>query len=295
MQPTALKQGYSTVSAQAPSSRQDLEVQGNGASYRPKQRHALIAEIKADLPRLKPKMRKLAEACLSNIHTLHRFRILELSGPTGNAPSTVVRFAKRYGYAGFNDFKLAFLQESLPDEVQTCSLTGHRKPADMHAALWELKVAASGAIALKDLVTTTSFWHAVQWTKAAGLIGILARSIDDRPIALHLELILKRQSRPTVVLTEAQYLQCGFNSAVEVLFDIDIGLSKRSVDYGKVLPTSKTRFVRIAASPSSAFSTNVMSNLGLFSDADFPEHLTLAAITLTNALCSSLADRGTDF
>jgi len=72
---------------------------------------ALITAIQTDHLRLSPKMQLLAGYCLHHAHTLHRVRILELAAQTHNVPSTVVRFAKRYGYTGFHDFKLAFLQE----------------------------------------------------------------------------------------------------------------------------------------------------------------------------------------
>jgi DNA-binding MurR/RpiR family transcriptional regulator len=72
---------------------------------------ALIDAIHTDHLRLSPKMQLLARYCLHHAHALHRVRILELAAQTNNVPSTVVRFAKRYGYVGFHDFKLAFLQE----------------------------------------------------------------------------------------------------------------------------------------------------------------------------------------
>lgn len=251
---------------------------------------ALLEEILADQRRLSPKMHKLAEFCLRNAHALHRMRILDLADEADTIPSTVVRFAKRYGFVGFHDFKLAFLQESSPDSVRQHHVPVGPKPAGMHAALWELDIASASTLALKDLVSTTSFQQAVRWTKAAVLVGILARSVDDRPVAMHLESALNRLGKATIVLSERQYLQGDFAARADVLFDIDIGLGDRSTDYGRVLPTAMTRFVRMTASPSSAFSTNVMSHLGLFSYADFPEHLTLAGIALMNALCASLRE-----
>lgn len=82
-----------------------------------------------------------------------------------------------------------------------------RKPAGMHAALWEFDVAPSGALALKDRVATTSFQQTVCWSKTASVIGLLARSDDDRLIVMYLESFLKRLSKSTVVLSEKQYLR----------------------------------------------------------------------------------------
>lgn len=292
MQPGASGEGYSTEGADASTLRRGSPGVSEGTAEERKQGQTLLSAIQEDQRRLSPKLRKLADFCVRNVHALHHMRIVELAGQTGNHPSTVVRFAKRYGYVGFHDFKLAFLQEPVPSAIPRREVPIQPRPQGMHAAMWELDVASSSALALKDLVMTTSFQQAVRWTKTANLIGLLARSVDDRAIAMHLELLLNRLNRPTVVLSEKQYLQGAFPAPVDVLFDIDIGRNGRSADYGKVLPTAMTKFVRITASPSSAYSTHVMSHLGLFSYADFPEHLALAGIALTNALGASLRDEG---
>lgn len=294
MQPGAHYTGYSTDGSYASKLRRGAQGLSDSAATERKQGQALLSAIHEDQQRLSPKLRNLAEFCLKNVHALHRMRIVDLADRTDNIPSTVVRFAKRYGYLGFHDFKLAFLPESVQDEAPKRKQPIHDKTLQMHAALWELELASSGALALKDVVTTTSFQQAVRWARSAGLIGLLARSQDDKPIAMHLETLLSRLHRPTTVLTEKQYLQGNFVAPVDVLFDIDIGLEGRSPEYAKVLPTAVTKFVRITASPSSAFSTNVMSHLGLFSYADFPEHLALAGIALANALCACLRESCSD-
>lgn len=290
MQPGAENEGYSTDGAHLPKLRGSWKGQQESTLNERNQGQVLLNEIFEDLRRLSPKMRKIADFCLRNVHSLHRIRILELADQTDNFPSTVVRFAKRYGYVGFLDFKLAFLHEPMQGEIPRHDSSRKDRNSGTNAASRELDVASSCALALKDVLMTTSFHQTVHWTKTARLIGLLARSDDDRPIAMHLERQLNRLHRPTVVLSEQQYLQSNFSEPVDVLFDIDIGLDDRSPDYGKVLPTATTKFVRITASPSSAFSTHVMSHLGLFSYADFPEHLAIAGIALTNAICASLRE-----
>lgn len=288
MQSGARGEGYNMPNSYVSKLRREAQGLLDSDEKERKQGQALFSDIREDQHRLSPKMRILADFCLRNVHVLHRMRILELANQTDNMPSTVVRFAKRYGYVGFHDFKLAFLQEDIQQEVPRRELPTYEKLLPMHAAFWELEVASSGALALKDIVMTTSFQHAVRWASSASLIGLLARSHDDKPIAVHLETLLRRLGRPIIVLSEKQYLQGNFPAPVNVLFDIDIGLDGRSADYDKVLPTHMTKFVRITSSPSSAFSNHVMSHLGLFSYADLPEHLTLAGIALVNALCASL-------
>lgn len=290
MQPGAYAEEYPTDSPFVFPRRASESPQRPGQTEGRKHGPALLAQIQADRKILSPKLKNLADFCLRHAHGLHHMRILELAVATDNIPSTVVRFAKRYGYQGFQDFKLAFLQIVLPEQGAGNEGNVASRPTGLAAAVWELDYASSGAIALKDLVSTTSFQQAVRWIRTTATVGILVRSADDRPLALHLELLLARIHRPVVTLSEQQYLQGTGVDPVDVLFDVDIGLDRKSADYGKVLPTAKTKFVRITAKPSTAFSTNVMSHLGLFSYADLPEHLTVAGMTLMNALFASLQE-----
>ena len=290
MQPGASHEGYSTGGSYPSKLQSGSQGASEGAVEERKQGQALLNAIHEDQRRLSPKMRNLADFCVRNVHALHHMRILELADQTGNIPSTVVRFAKRYGYVGFHDFKLAFLPAAVQSEAPKRELPIHDRTLHMHPALRELELASSNALALKDVVTTTSFQQAVRWGRSASTIGLMARSHDDKLIAMHLETLLSRLHRPTIMLSEKQYLQGDFPTPIDVLFDIDIGLNGRSAEHGKVLPNAMTKFVRITALPSSAFSTNVMSHLGLFSYADFPEHLALAGIALVNALCACLRE-----
>ncbi len=289
MQSVAHNGGYRSDGAwaakpwSAPAGLQGLQGLPEAIGKERKQGQALLREIHGDQRRLSPKMRNLAEFCLRNVHALHRMRIMDLAGQTGNIPSTVVRFAKRYGYVGFHDFKLAFLQEP-----------GHAAaPLSLHAALWELEMASFGAMALKDVVGTPSFQQAVRWTTQARRVGVLARSADDLPVALHLQARLQHVHTASLVRSEPEYLQGGFAVPVDVLFDIDIGLDARPPDYGQLLPGALTPCVRITATPSSAFSSHAMAHLGLFSCGGQPEHLVLAGMALVNALCACCREEQT--
>ncbi len=69
----------------------------------------LLDKFKQDLARLSPKLGAVAKYCLQHHTSLHLQRITHVAQHSATQPSTVVRFAKQYGYSGFHDFKFAFL------------------------------------------------------------------------------------------------------------------------------------------------------------------------------------------
>lgn len=126
-------------------------------------------------------MRKLSDFSLLNASAIHRMRIRDVAEQTHTIASTVVRFAKRYGFVGFSDFKLAFLQEAAPSERAMPVASVRPKPEEVHAALWELESSSACVLALADLVNTSAFQQAVQWILVARRIGLLARSAEYSP------------------------------------------------------------------------------------------------------------------
>ncbi len=80
----------------------------------------LLAQFKQDLTRLSPKLGAVARYCLQHHASLHLQRITHVAQHSDTQPSTVVRFAKQYGYSGFNDFKFAFLGPT-PEPTQAPS------------------------------------------------------------------------------------------------------------------------------------------------------------------------------
>nr|WP_315243757.1 hypothetical protein [uncultured Albidiferax sp.] len=73
---------------------------------------ALEARITRNLPSLSPKLQQVAHYCLQHARQLHLCRIQEVAQHCETQPVTVVRLAKRYGFRGFLDFKMAFLTEA---------------------------------------------------------------------------------------------------------------------------------------------------------------------------------------
>ncbi len=87
---------------------------------------ALITRIQQDLPRLSPKMRKVGENLLGHSGTLHLQRIKPLAQQAGTTTTTIVRLAKRYGFVGFHDLKLAFLPAATGPQAATTLLNKNR-------------------------------------------------------------------------------------------------------------------------------------------------------------------------
>jgi len=73
---------------------------------------ALEARITRNLPTLSPKLKQVATYCLQHARHLHLCRIQDVALRCETQPVTVVRVAKRYGFRGFLDFKMAFLAEA---------------------------------------------------------------------------------------------------------------------------------------------------------------------------------------
>ncbi|SDP73355.1 transcriptional regulator, RpiR family [Rhodoferax sp. OV413] len=72
----------------------------------------LEARIQGNLPSLSPKLKQVATYCLQHARHLHLCRIQDVAQRCETQPVTVVRLAKRYGFRGFLDFKMAFLTDA---------------------------------------------------------------------------------------------------------------------------------------------------------------------------------------
>lgn len=109
---------------------------------------ALEARITRNLPSLSPKLQQVAHYCLQHARQLHLCRIQEVAQRCETQPVTVVRLAKRYGFRGFLDFKMAFLagtdappQDDKPD-------VGFSRSAHLLAQAHTVWIQASPAAAL---------------------------------------------------------------------------------------------------------------------------------------------------
>lgn len=77
--------------------------------FKPPNGLMLFQRIQGDIPKLSPQFKAIAKYVLGRTEYIFRERILDVALKCGTQPSAVVRFAKRYGFNGFHDFKLAFV------------------------------------------------------------------------------------------------------------------------------------------------------------------------------------------
>ncbi len=75
----------------------------------------LEQQLAADLLALSPKLQQVAQYCLQHARHLHLCRIQDVADQCHTQPVTLVRLAKRYGFRGFLDFKMAFLAHTEDD------------------------------------------------------------------------------------------------------------------------------------------------------------------------------------
>lgn len=122
------------------------------------QHGTLEQQLAADLLALSPKLQQVARYCLEHARSLHLCRILDVAAHCNTQPVTVVRLAKRYGFRGFLDFKMAFLahaQEARPVSLDV-ALTHHTSTA---LAQWQ-----------QDLAQLEHDWSGAPFSRAVALL-----------------------------------------------------------------------------------------------------------------------------
>ncbi len=68
----------------------------------------LLTRVRQHLPMLTPQQQRIASYLLQNQWAVGYHGIQELAEDCGVPPSTIVHFARRFGYAGFGPFKQLF-------------------------------------------------------------------------------------------------------------------------------------------------------------------------------------------
>jgi DNA-binding MurR/RpiR family transcriptional regulator len=93
--------------------------------------YELLTRVRQHLPALSPQHQRIAGYLLQNHLTVGFHGIQEMAQECGVPPTTIVHFARRFGYAGFSPFRQLFkdaLRQYLHQRelVQACVLGGYR-------------------------------------------------------------------------------------------------------------------------------------------------------------------------
>jgi DNA-binding MurR/RpiR family transcriptional regulator len=147
----------------------------------------LIARIYRDLPLLSPKMRNVGEHLVRNSSLLHQQRIQELARQSNTIPATVVRLAKRYGFIGFHDLKLAFLpsEQKATRTSPLCivSPTESQPGPEITAAFAAIDLQAGRIQAIRPLLEQECFQQLLRALHAANHISVCAAKATDQVAA----------------------------------------------------------------------------------------------------------------
>jgi hypothetical protein len=167
---------------------------------------ALLGLILGELPQLSPTMRAIGRYCVRVHARLHLMGIDEVASECGTVPSSVVRFARRFGHSGFHDFKRAFLDGAAltpPGAV----------PGEDHL-LGHLDEDVFQLSELRVLIQDSAFRQALRWLDDSSALSLTYRGEFDRLVAIHLGNALQRVGKCVVLSDRPQ--QAG------ILIDIDL-------------------------------------------------------------------------
>lgn len=108
----------------------------------------LEQQLAADLLALSPKLQQVAQYCLQHARHLHLCRIQDVADQCHTQPVTLVRLAKRYGFRGFLDFKMAFLahtEDDTHDQEAAHTAAGEAGPRAAYQATSATSMATAAA------------------------------------------------------------------------------------------------------------------------------------------------------
>ncbi|MBX3579455.1 MAG: MurR/RpiR family transcriptional regulator [Rhizobiaceae bacterium] len=160
---------------------------------------ALRSRIRARFEGLSPHLQRIARSALEQPNSFALSTIATIAGELGVQPSTLIRFAKEFGYPGFSDiqriFRLRLIEGAADMREQVYERQGERPEADLAATL-AASIAASEA-SLEELrmsTATADLAAAVAMLDAASHVYIagLRRS---RAIATYFAYGLSRSER----------------------------------------------------------------------------------------------------
>ncbi len=183
------------------------------------------AFLSAELNLLPPAERRVAEHILDDPAAASLITISTMSDATGASPATIVRLARRVGFDGYRDFRIALATEVGRAQGREAPLTGvDISPTDDLEALIA-KVAAADVAAIRNTIDgldMASFSAAVRALSGArrsviigvGAAGLVARDLRDK---------LYRLRKDVVVATDRHAALTG--AAMLTAQDVALGIS----------------------------------------------------------------------
>lgn len=236
---------------------------------------ALIARIRQDLPRLSPKMRNVAELLLNQSSSLHQQRIKTLALQAHTIPATIVRLAKRYGFIGFHDLKLAFLPnaEAASPETNAALAVLDRWTLHMHA--------------IRAMVEHATFQQVVLTLHTAPQIEVCPAQPCDLAVASYLAsrlAALKTRTALTGPEQLASLMACA--AAQSVVLEVCLG---EHANRPRALPqrcgNTKLRWISMQTGTTPSAD---MQNLSLSIPGTAESPSNHGAFALVDALCAAL-------
>ena len=254
---------------------------------------------------LSPHLRRIAEYALGEPNRFALQTVAEVAGETGVQPSTLVRFAKQFGFSGYSEMQQLFRARLLRAEhsyrERRCeheARTAAARGQDAYGALRALSDASVLAIEeLKARVDTESLTEAVRLMRAARTVHVIGRG-RARPIALclaHGLTGLKRAcSMPDGLAAELARQVAAIDPGDLV---IAVGLGADSPDVLDAINAARTRKVPVVAITDSELGALARRSSVYFAvrDADIRPFPPLAAhVVLAQSLILALGEHSPD-
>lgn len=228
---------------------------------------ALLQRIEADLPRLSPQLFKVAVQLVREGGLSHRDRITDFARLTDTAPVTVVRLAKRYGFQGFYELKMAFLAEDDATPALTPALGNSPKASEAdtpHA----LKQALQSLRALAPMVDHPDFLQSARWLCEADVVQISRHLPEDHLPALGLVQALRLLGVPAqLVPPVAAGASASLETARSVRLHVALAAPSKGVSKaplkGPEAPGGGRRIVLLAAPSAGVDCDGLCLSLGM--------------------------------
>ncbi|MFC4554856.1 MurR/RpiR family transcriptional regulator [Georgenia faecalis] len=173
---------------------------GDGAAAEP----GLVNRVRASLTDLRPAERRVGEAVVADPSLVARESITALAARCRTSAPTVVRFAKRMGFSGYPDLRLALAMAAGIEEGRSARgpVSGTLEPSDTLEDL-VAKIGYADARAVEDTVSMLD-------------VAQLARAVDALAEARHVDVVGVGASGLTAADLFQKLARLGINAAAHV-------------------------------------------------------------------------------